>query len=77
MMSILELVKKTVAKVTHSNETDIKAETLLKDIKADSLDWVQIMVGIENALDIEIDTDKMKEMASIGDLVKYLDGFKK
>lgn len=76
-MSTLELVKKTVAKVTHSNEADIKEEALLKDIKADSLDWVQIMVGIENVLDIEIDTEKMKEMASIGDLVKYLDGIKK
>jgi acyl carrier protein len=77
MSATLELVKKTVAKVTHSNESDISGETQLKDIKADSLDWVQIMVGIENALDIEIDTEKMKDMTAIGDLVKYLDDLKK
>ena len=76
-MSTLDLLRKTMAKVTHCNEGDITLETLLKDVKADSLDWVQIIVGVENTLDIEIDTEKMQEMATIGDFVNYIDSYTK
>ena len=49
----------------------------MKDIKADSLHWVQIIVGVENALDIEIDIDseRMQELTTIGDFVKYIENF--
>jgi acyl carrier protein len=69
-------LKKINAIKTHCNEDDVKAETLLKDIKADSLHWVQIIVGIESATDVEIDFDKMKEIESIDDLVTYIDSLK-
>jgi acyl carrier protein len=65
-----------MARITHCNADDVQAETLLKDIKADSLHWVQIIVGIESATNVEIDFDKMKEIASIDDLVKYIDSLK-
>ena len=54
-MSTLETIKSVLARITHCNEDDVKAETLLKDIKADSLHWVQIIVGIESATNVEID----------------------
>ena len=60
-MSTLETVKSVMARITHCNEDDIQPESLLKDIKADSLHWVQILVGIESAIDVEIDFDKMKD----------------
>ena len=75
-MSILETIKSVMARITHCNEDDVKAETLLKDIKADSLHWVQIIVGIESATNVEIDFDMMKEIESISDLVKYIDSLK-
>ena len=75
-MSTLETIKSVMARITHCNEDDVKAETLLKDIKADSLHWVQIIVGIESATNVEIDFDMMKEIESINDLVKYIDSLK-
>ena len=75
-MSTLETVKSVMAKITHCNQDDIQPETLLKDIKADSLHWVQIIVGIESATDVEIDFDKMKEIEKIDDFVKYIDNLK-
>lgn len=75
-MATLETVKSVIARITHCNEDDVQPETLLKDIKADSLHWVQIIVGIESDTDVEIDFDKMKEIASINDFVKYLDDLK-
>ena len=76
-MSTLDELKRNIARVTRCSEQEITAETALKDIKADSLHWVQIIVGIENALDIEIDMDRerMEEIATVGDFVKYIESF--
>ena len=72
-MPTLDELRKVIARITRCSEQEISMETALKDIKADSLHWVQIIVGVENALDIEIDTDRMKEFTTIGDFVKYID----
>ena len=76
-MSTLDELRKNIARVTRCSEQEITPEIALKDIKADSLHWVQIIVGVENALDIEIDIDgeRMEEMATIADFVKYIEGF--
>ena len=72
-MPTLDELRKVIARITRCSEQEISMETALKDIKADSLHWVQIIVGVENVLDIEIDTDRMKEFTTIGDFVKYID----
>ena len=78
-MSTFDEVRRSIARVTRCSEQEISPETQLKDIKADSLHWVQIIVGVENALDIEIDIDqeRMKSLATVEDFVKYIDGFVK
>jgi len=72
-MPTLEELRKVIARITRCSEQEISMEAALKDIKADSLHWVQIIVGVENSLDIEIDIDRMKEFTTIGDFVKYID----
>jgi len=76
-MSTLDELRRNIARVTRCSEQEINVETALKDIKADSLHWVQILVGVENALDIEIDMDRerMKEITTVGDFVKYIESF--
>ena len=76
-MSTFDEVRRSIARVTRCSEQGINPETALKDIKADSLHWVQIIAGIENALDIEIDIDQeqMKSLATVEDFVKYIESF--
>ncbi len=76
-MSALEELKKSIARITRCNEEEIKPETALKDIRADSLHWVQIIVSIENALDIEVDIDqeKMQELETVADFSKFIEKF--
>lgn len=76
-MSALDDLRKSIARVTRCSEQEIKPETALKDIKADSLHWVQIIVSVENALDIEVDMDRerMKELATVEDFAKYIETF--
>ncbi len=72
-MSTLDELRIVIAKITHCDEQEINLHTALKDVKADSLNWVQIIIGVEMALDIEIDIDRMKELTTIQDFVNYMD----
>jgi len=77
-MSIEEILTRTIARVTRCREQDLKAETKLKDIKADSLHWVQIIIGLEEALnidEIDIDKERMSQLDTIADFVKYIEKF--
>ena len=76
-MSTLDQLKKIIAKVTHGAEGDIALNTPLKDIKADSLHWVQIIIAVEGAFNTEVDVDAMKKFVTIGDFVQYIDKAKK
>jgi len=78
-MSTFDEVRRSIARVSRCSEQEINRETQLKDIQADSLHWVQIIVGVENALDIEIDIDQeqMKSLATVGDFAEYIESFVK
>ena len=68
-MSTLDQLKKIIAKVTHSSEGDIAIGTPLKEIRADSLHWVQIIIAVEGDFNIEVDVDSLKKFVTIGESV--------
>ena len=72
-MSTLDQLKKIIAKVTHGSEGGIAINTPLKEIKADSLHWVQIIIAVEGAFNVEVDVDSMKQFVTIGDFVQYIE----
>lgn len=53
---------------------DIKANTsLMKDLEADSLDAVEIIMGIEDEFGIEISDEDAEKFKNIGDIVTYIE----
>jgi acyl carrier protein len=76
-MSTLDELRRSIARVTRCSEQEIGPETALKDIKADSFHWVQIIVNVENALDIEVDIDQetMRKLTTVAEFVDYIDQF--
>jgi acyl carrier protein len=76
-MAILDDIKKIIARIAHCSADEISLDTALKDIKADSLHWVQIIIAAEEAYNIEIDIDKMTEFTTIGDFVNYIESLAK
>ena len=46
---------------------------LMKDLEADSLDAVEIIMAIEEEFDIEIPDEEAEKFQLVGDLVKYVD----
>ena len=46
---------------------------MMKDLEADSLDAVEIIMAIEEEFDIEIPDEKAEKFQLVGDLVKYVE----
>ena len=46
--------------------------TFVEDLGADSLDIFQIIMGIEEEFDIEIPTEQVEKIVSVGDAVEEI-----
>ncbi len=56
------------------DESDIAMDTnLMKDLSADSLDAVEIIMAIEDVFGMEIPDEDAEKFQTVGDLVKYVD----
>ena len=51
-----------------NEETDF-----MKDLEADSLDAVEIILGVEDEYGIEIPDDVAENFTKVGDIVKYVE----
>jgi acyl carrier protein len=55
------------------SDTITEGTSLMKDLEADSLDAVEIIMGIETEFGIEIPDEEAEKFQSIGDIVKFVD----
>ena len=72
-MSTAESLKDIISKIVHCDEQALTPQTTLKDLKADSLDLVQILIAMEDTFDLEISDDDAKELRTFQDFVTYVD----
>lgn len=69
----LEKLKEIIADVLNVEVNDITEDTtFVDDLGADSLDIFQIIMGIEETFDIEIDNDDAEQISTVGDAVKQI-----
>ncbi|HIZ66526.1 MAG TPA: acyl carrier protein [Candidatus Blautia pullicola] len=69
----LEKLQKIIAEVLNVDTEEITTETtFVDDLGADSLDIFQIMMGIEEEFDIEIPTEDVEQIVSVGDAVEQI-----
>ncbi len=56
-------------------EADIITEDtdLMKDLEADSLDAVEVILAVEDEYGIEIPDEAAEEFATVGDIVAYVE----
>lgn len=58
-------------------DKEITRETsLMKDLEADSLDAVEIIMALEDEFEIEIPDEDAENFKSIGDIVTYIEAQK-
>ena len=61
------------AEVLNTDPDSITMEsTFVDDLGADSLDVFQIIMGIEEAFDIEIPTEEAEKIVTVGDAVEQI-----
>ena len=68
-----EKLKKIIVDVMGCNPDEITMDTtFVDDLGADSLDIFQIIMGIEDAFDIEIENEDAEKIATVGDAVEQI-----
>ena len=68
-----EKLKGIIADVLNVDENEITMETtFVDDLGADSLDIFQIIMGIEEEFDIEIDNDEAEKIVTVQDAVDQI-----
>lgn len=73
-MAVFDKVKEIIVKELKTNPEKVTLEASLKDdLGADSLDAVEIVMDIEDEFGIQIDDTKAESIATVGDLVSYIE----
>lgn len=68
-----EKIKKIIADVLGFDENNLTMETsFIDDLGADSLDIFQIIMGIEEEFDIEVENEVAEKIVTIGDAVEMI-----
>ncbi len=68
-----EKLQEIIADVLNVDVKDITMDAkIMDDLGADSLDVFQIIMGIEEAFDLEIDNDVAENIVTVGDAVEQI-----
>ena len=73
-MGFLDKIKDIIIEQLQVEESDVNMDTnLMKDLSADSLDAVEIIMAIEDTFGIEIPDEDAEKFQTVEDLVKYVE----
>ena len=71
---VLDKIKEFIVEQLGVDANDIEMDTnLMKDLEADSLDAVEIIMAIEDEYDIEIPDEDAERFHTIRDIVTYVE----
>ena len=71
---VFDKVKEIIVEQLDVEVEVIKRETsLMKDLEADSLDAVEIMMALEDEFEIEVPDEVAEGFKNIGDIVSYVE----
>ena len=68
---LFETVAKIIAERTSRDISEVKMESTFAELGIDSLDTVEMMMQLEDAIGIEIELDQKVE--TVGELVKFIE----
>ena len=71
---VLDKIKEIIVEQLGVDKDSITTNThLMKDLEADSLDAVEIIMAIEDEFDIEVPDEDAEKFQIIGDIAKYVE----
>jgi len=72
-MSAEETIKDIIVKIVHCDREILTPESTFQDMKADSLDMVQVLVALEDEFGIEIPDEEAQKFKNFGDFVSFVE----
>ena len=76
-MALLEDVKEVVVEQLNVSPDEIKEDSkFVEDLRADSLDVVELVMALEEKFDIEIPDADAEKIATVGDAIRYVEDHK-
>ena len=70
---MLEKMKQMIADQLDIDAAEVKLESNFKDdLDADSLDLFELVMALEDEYEVEIPSEELESMATVGDIVNYL-----
>ena len=73
-MSTFDRVKKVVVEQLDVNDEEVTASSsFVDDLGADSLDVVELVMGLEEEFDIEIPDEDAEKISTVEDAVSYIE----
>lgn len=70
---MLEKMKEIIADQLGVSEDEVTLESSFKeDLDADSLDLFELVMALEEEYDVEIPSDDLAELNTVGDVINYL-----
>ena len=73
-MAVFEKVKEVLVENLSLNEEDITQEAhIIDDLGADSLDIMETIMALEEEFDVKFPEAEIKEIQTVGDLVRYIE----
>jgi acyl carrier protein len=70
--SVEETLRNLIAKITRNDKVVLTPTTTFKELGADSLDVVQVMVKLEETYDIELVDEELKAINNMGGFIDYV-----
>ncbi len=70
--SVEEALERIVRKVTRKSEAKVSASTTFAELKADSLDRVQILIALEDTYGISLPEEEVARVATMGEFVSLV-----
>ena len=76
-MKIFEEMKDLIAEGLNIDESKITEESSFKDdLGADSLDLFELVMSLEDKYDVEIPSEELEKLLTVGDVIKYIEEHK-
>ena len=73
-MTTLERVRKVLMEQLEVSEDEVTpSASIVDDLGADSLDVVEIVMGLEEEFDIEVSDQDAEKLPTVQDIVNYVD----
>ena len=73
MSDIEEKVKDIIVKIVHCERDVLTPGATFQDMKADSLDMVQVLVALEDEFGIEIPDEDAQKFKNFSDFIAYVE----